>query len=1113
MDPVAPTPDPTGLERPFVGRAAELGDLRAALASAAGGCGRIVLIGGEPGIGKTRLAAELAAEAEARGVAVWWGRCWEDGTAPVFWPWNAALRDGIRRAGEAASLAAAGPLALDLAQVFPVLRERLPHLPPAPDWQSDQARFRLFDIVSRFLAAAARPAGLLVVLDDVQWADAPSLKLLEFVAADLPHARLLILVTYRDGDVRRGDPAFAAVSRLARQPLARRLTLRGLSAAECGRFVTLARGGEDGAALGVALHRETNGNPFFLGEIVHLLGGDGRLGARRDRRRLPPGVRDVVSQRLDRLGPGSRPVLAVAALLGTVFDVRHVEAIVRGAGAGDAAAVGEVVDRALRDGMLVAIAGRPGRYAFAHALVRYVLIDEVPPSERAVWHERIGEHLEGEAGTQTPAIATRLVRHFAASATPAALRKAFLHAWRGAERAAHRVGWEEAVRLYGIALDAGKRSGALGASEAIEIEFALARALGRSGDVAAARARCRMVADVCRQMDRPDLLVRVALLLAELAPGGTGVDAEVGALLEEACRVAGDVDDALRARLYARFAADIVAADDVAQMDRAVSLSREAVEAARRSGDPGALAAAWSAWRDARLSTAPPDGASAGPEPVPPLGEMLALAESAGALELAAQIRHSRIVDHFSKGDAERFWAEHDALASMAVSSRVPAALWVADAIGAMRAIVEGRFEEGRLLSDRTLERARRMQLTRAAGAHLSQQIMWYALQGRLAELWCLLGDSPELRPELRPWRSFLAIARLAAGDRIGARVELESLLAEDVEQAERGVYACSRLAGLAALCIGLRDDEHAPQLYDRLLARPERWVITGWATFGPWALARGSLARLCGRLAEAATHFEEAILLGRQMRARPVVAQAQSLLAATWLAADPDAATRERAHEALAEAEQEADALGLLDASARVARLRAKLSAGQAASRNVFRRDGEFWTIRYAGTRVRLKDAKGLGYLAMLLAAPGRELHVLQLAGGAPERPAPPLAGLRIGGPGASLPEAPDVRARQEYRERIADLRTELDEAERFGDLGRAERLRTELDGLVRELGRPHVSGPAEKARKAVTKALRTQIGKLIDEHPLAGRHFGRAVRMGTFCVYAPPARVEWET
>jgi hypothetical protein len=251
-------------------------------------------------------------------------------------------------------------------------------------------------------------------------------------------------------------------------------------------------------------------------------------------------------------------------------------------------------------------------------------------------------------------------------------------------------------------------------------------------------------------------------------------------------------------------------------------------------------------------------------------------------------------------------------------------------------------------------------------------------------------------------------------------------------------------------------------------------------------------------------------------MGSPPVVARAQSQLASLRVSQQPNADEREQIAAMLAEAAQVAQELGLVDVTARVARLRAKL-CGADAGLNVLRCEGDFWTVCFDGRELQLKDGKGPRYLATLLAAPGREVHVLQFVASA----APPSPRVReelsIRAPGGLIDDAPDERARREYRARLADLRAELDEAESFADTGRAARLRAELDQLTAQLAERFGShgrtrGPAETARKAATKVLRTQIGKLLDLHPALGRHLRDTVRMGTVCVYAPPTPIDWD-
>lgn len=1095
-------------EFPLIDRETELAELTDALASAERGNGRVVLLAGEPGIGKTRLASALGAEAESRGVPVWWGRGWEDGSAPAFWPWNSALRRWIERVDAAELAAAVGPFGAELANVFPALRDRLPDLVVGDGSESERARFRIFDLVSRFLAAVAKPSGLVIVLDDLHWADRSTLKLLEFVAADLSDARLLVVATYRDTEVGADHPLASTLSCLARESSTRRIMLRGLSPEQCARWLASTAPNCDVTALGAALHQETNGNPFLVGEVAHLLAAEERIES------VPHGVREVVGRRLARLGYDCRATLAVAAVSGDAIDPALLEHVLDGVTPSDHLAA------AVRDRILVEAEGGRRRYRFAHALIRRVLVDDLAPSVRSQLHGHIANVIErhGSAGTMT----TEIVYHLAQAGTDETLRKAFDYACRGADQAARGLGWEEAVRLYGIALDVGARSGLLDAAQAVEVELALARALRGAGDVPAARERCERVMAACRRNPDPMAFTRAALIFAGPLPEWGRMEPTVRAVLEEAYLSANAIDDALRARLLARLAGDLIATNTVEQGERIFALCEEAATAARRSGASGALAIALMGTHYVtRLGMRP---ARPG-ERMPTFEEILAAAEAGGEHEYAAAVRYSRAMNLLSKGEPEAFSSEIDGLATAASASRAPDGLWLTDALTSLRACLQGRFAAADEARERALATGLRMQLANSLGVYVSQRIMFHALSGRLGEIAGELEVFVDAHPFGARWRPFRALARLQTGNAVDARAEFESMLAAGLEPAERGVMSRTYLAGLAALCVALRDREHAAALYERIARRDDVWQMDGAHSLGPWALFLGPLARLCGKNAAATGHFETAIQLARRMGSPLIVARAQSRLASLMLSQNPDAAKRARVAAMLAEAGQCAAELGLADVTARVERLRTKLGSAPAPALaeagHAFRQEGEVWTVRYEGKEVRLKDGKGPRYLAALLAAPGRELHVLQFVATDPgARRALREDGLNIAATTTSAPsdDAPDEQARRAYKTRLEDLRTELEEAEQFADVGRAERLQEEIEQLVSQLAgrfggrRAPRQGPAETARKAVTKVIRTQIGKLLELHPALGRHLGVTIRMGTVCVYAPADAVAWD-
>lgn len=221
----------------FVGRVAEMALLSAALAAACAGHGGVILLVGEPGIGKTRMAEELGLQAAARHAQVLWGRCYEGGSAPAFWPWIQILRTYIRARAPDTLLAEMQAGAADLIQLVPELAERLPHLPPVPHLDEAQARFRLFDSVTTFLTRAAQTHPLVLILDDLHWADTPSLLLLQFLAHELRHHPILVVGAYRDIEVGHDHPLTKTVAELSRLRVALPIFLGGLAEDDVARFI------------------------------------------------------------------------------------------------------------------------------------------------------------------------------------------------------------------------------------------------------------------------------------------------------------------------------------------------------------------------------------------------------------------------------------------------------------------------------------------------------------------------------------------------------------------------------------------------------------------------------------------------------------------------------------------------------------------------------------------------------------------------------------------------------------------------------------------------------------------------------------------------------------
>ncbi|HET7855248.1 MAG TPA: BTAD domain-containing putative transcriptional regulator, partial [Gaiellaceae bacterium] len=287
----------------FVGRELELEQLDAGLEDAMSGRGRLFLLVGEPGIGKSRLADEFASRAKQRGANVLWGRCWEAGGASAYWPWVQSLRSYVRAHDAEQLRSLVADRAPELAQLLPELEGLSTDLPASRVLDPDSARFRLFDSVTGFLRNASRERALVLVLDDLHAADEPSLLLLRFLAAELAEIPIVVVGTYRDEEASEDDPRAADLSELRRLPL-QQMRLGGLSEADVASFIELSTTVVPSERLVNALHTETEGNPLFVGEVVRLLAAEGRLTETPEvgwRVRIPPGLLEAIASRLRRL--------------------------------------------------------------------------------------------------------------------------------------------------------------------------------------------------------------------------------------------------------------------------------------------------------------------------------------------------------------------------------------------------------------------------------------------------------------------------------------------------------------------------------------------------------------------------------------------------------------------------------------------------------------------------------------------------------------------------------------------------------------------------------------------------------------------------------------------
>lgn len=1119
----------------FVGRERELGMLLDALEQAGAGRGCLFLIGGEPGIGKSRLADELATRARVGGAHVLWGRCWEGAGAPAYWPWIQALRAYLRAVDPAAARRHLAEGAADLAQMVPEISAIVPGLPAAaPD--SDAARFQLFDSTASFLRSIALERPIVLVLDDLHAGDTPSILLLRFLATQLSDMRIVVLGTYRNVELTAEHPLTAALAEVARQPATRIHALRGLRQDVVTRLIESATGVAPAARLAREMWRETSGNPLFLGEAARLLHSEQRLdevvvGGGSLRLSVPAGVREVIARRVGQLAPATVQALTVGAALGPEFSTE----VLRRIGDGDAADPLDVLDQALRAGLVAPVSGSTGRFRFSHDLFRESVYQEQSPAARVRLHRRIAETLEEMYSSMPDAHLAELAHHYfeavhgggdTAAATLA--EKARTYARRAADVAARALAYEEAARLYRMALAIVDGQPTRDDTARTELLLAVGDADARAGEIDSANRMFLEAADVARRTGDAAHLARAALGIGGRLPWARpGHNHALIQLLQEALVLLGGTDERLRVRLLSRLASAWRSSPDKQQQSD--TLSRQAVEIARRLDDPATLSYAlaaryWATWW--------PDN----PGPRLQLAtEMISVAEALSDGERLVDARLMLWLTYTESGQMTQAASEAEEIRRLGEELRQPAHRWLGVAPRALVALMEGEFE----LAERLIEH----ELAAGPPTTPARDNVSAATFHRFL-LMTTMNRPADVEQEVRaavdafPWyplhRAALCLLLLDLNREDEAHGIFGALARDDFSALYRDNEWLLGISITSEACARLADAAAAVILYEQLAPFAGRHAI-GHAEGSVGAVDRylGLLSAVIGRLDDADRHLTQAIAVNERMRARPWAAHSQRDLARVLRQRDAPG-DRDRASELERRALAAARQLGMVALTERLSGHADEVTTADDAvptrdpvnsSSAIFRPEGEYWTVGFGDDSFRLRDAKGVRYLARLLAEPGRELLALDLArepgAASARRPAVErdLRAADLGDAGAQL----DGEAKAAYKGRLRDLQAELTEAEAWNDAERADRAREEIDFLARELaravglgGRDRAAGSAsERARLSVTRAIRLAMARIADNSPALGAHLEATIRTGTYCAYRPDPRVAvaWET
>jgi hypothetical protein len=856
----------------MVGREEHVARLEAAWAAALVGERRVVVLAGDPGIGKTTVAAELALRVHAGGGIVLYGRWDEEGLAPYQ-----ALREAL------GTYAAACPRSLlradlsvradEVARLLPEIAAHIGGVRPPLAEDPEAERLRLFDAVRDWLGAIAARRPLLLVLDDLQWADRSSLMLLRHILDAPPADPLLVVLTRRDGDAEGLGPLHALGS-LAGVDI-ERVEVAGLDPAAVTELVVRALGrpvDDDEAAVSGWLAAETAGNPLYVHEILAGLDPDDPAAALAQvREQLPARVHDVVHWRLSRLAPGVSDVLGAASLIGEEFPLDVLAAVV------DVRPLDlrNQLDDATRAGVVRDVGER--RVAFAHAVVRRALQDELDPDRATLLHRRIGETLAERNHGGEGAPAAEIAHHLLVSADAATAGRAVRWARAAADHARRETAFENAVWFLTRAIDVLDRFPADGDVEltgdtACEVRLEAAEAHDRAGEFAARDRRHLEAADLAGKLGRADLFVRAALGYGGRLPALPPPNPTARALLEQARLLLPPRDSRALALTLARLA-QVIYADS--GHDERLALAAEAEAMARRLDAPVVLA---SVLCSRMLAVDGPDDVE---DHLEMGAEVIRIGEQTGDADVVLQGARARVHALFTVGahDAARDLAER--FAGLADTVRHPDHLRLATMWQVMWAILEGRFAAGEAEADELRQRLERAGHPQVLTIYFAEVFVSLYLQGRLPEILPVLDAGIQLDPGALDTWAVRTWALAGVGDVAAAEESLRVHPVEDLATFDRSYTWLVAVVGATFGAVAAGDTAWAAAAHAALLPYSGRNCVLGHAAFlGAVDHHVGVLDLVLGRHDDAVEHLGRALERHRVIGAGPWVA-----LSGAWLA------------------------------------------------------------------------------------------------------------------------------------------------------------------------------------------------------------------------------------
>jgi class 3 adenylate cyclase/tetratricopeptide (TPR) repeat protein len=838
-----------------IGRDVERAALADAFKRVTAGEGReIVLIAGEPGIGKTTLATQMARAAFEDGAIVLLGRCDEELGMP-YGPFVEALSHYVTHAPEQDLQIHVDMHGAELAKLVPALRQRLHRLPAPQSSDPDTERYLLYSAVVALLDHAAEETPLVVVLDDLQWADKPSLQLLRYVVTNAT-GRLLLIGAYRHDELSHSRPMTHTLATLQREPGVSHVALSGLDDTGVIAFMEAAAGhhlDDSGVDLAQALYRETDGNPFFVWEVLRHLSETGAIyrddaghwaaSVSLEDMSMPDTVRVVIGSRVAHLGQTVSRVLPLAAVIGREFDLDLLAAVTE-LGEDDLL---DVLDTAAAAALVAEIANTPGRFVFSHALIQHTLYQDLGATRRAHAHRKVAEALDALTVNHPGARVEELAYHWCNAPQPACAAKAINCARQAGDAALAALAPDEAVRHFSQALrlvDVAGGDPLLGC----DLRVGLGQAQRQAG-IASFRETFLDAAQRARELGATDRLVDAALANTRGWFSASGVvDDDKVAVLEAALEAVPQGDNPERALLLGTLCSEL----SFGPLDRRIAVAAEAKSMARRLADPATLVQVLS------LLDNPLQIPSALGERRADVAEALALAESLGDPEALYHALSQHQVNAVQAGDFATADASLARLHELSDRLHQPTLTWMTlfkEAGMALMAGDPGRAEEAATAAVAVGTESGQPDALTVFGS----QVMFAHMQrGRLGELVALVDQAVIDNPGLPSFRAILAAAHLDAGNHATALGILERAAVDGFASLPLDFIWMIGMTGYALVATELGARGPAEQLYELLTPYPDQIPFIGTLGYFPTSWSLAGLATTLGRYDEAERYFAE---------------------------------------------------------------------------------------------------------------------------------------------------------------------------------------------------------------------------------------------------------------